>query len=189
MSTDNTTPRLTKELIGCHQRLEAIIPRIPIVIGRLDAEQPGFPTGHTGSGSPGDGPDRWQTSDPAYCATAALLEAHRRLTLAVAELDQLTGNWMRRTPSTRDAGRHETEGRCISCIRVGEITPTFRGHLCRWCYDTLGQVNKLRAEQQYGPALAELPLDAVRQRHGSGRGRFNEVDRERWARPEKKVRR
>lgn len=74
MSTDNTTPRLTKELMGVYARLEVIIPRIPIVVGRLDAEQPGFPTGHSGGGDPADGPDRYQTSDPAYCADRAALQ-------------------------------------------------------------------------------------------------------------------
>ena len=189
MSIDNTTPRLTKELMGVYTRLEVIIPRIPIVIGRLDAEQPGFPTGHSGGGSPVDGPDRFQTSDPAYGALRALLMHVDLISRRVAELDQLTGNWMRRNPRTRDRSSHHTEGRCTSCIRVGEIEPTHRGDLCRWCYDTLGAVNKLRADKQYGPALLELPVDAVRQRHSGGRGRFNELDRERWAKPEKRVKR
>jgi hypothetical protein len=189
VSTDNTTPRLTKELMGVYTRLEVIIPRIPIVVGRLDAEQPGFPTGHSGGGSPVDGPDRYQTSDPAYGALRALLMHVDLISRRVAELDQLTGNWMRRNPTTRDRTIHHTEGRCTSCIRVGEIEPTHRGDLCRWCYDTLGAVNKLRADKAYGPALLELPVDAVRQRHSGSRGRFNELDRERWARPERKAKR
>lgn len=188
MSTDNTTPRLTKELMGVAMRLEVIIPRIPIVVGRLDAEQGiGFPTGHTGSGMAQDGPDRWQTSDPAYCATKALLDAHRRLTQAAVELDQLTGNWMRRKPNARDASRHETEGQCVSCIRVGQPSLNSpdtggRGGLCAWCYRTLIELNKIRKAQGYGPALNEVPYQAVWDKWCSGRLRMNTGDQDRWAR-------
>ena len=188
MTTDNTTPRLTKELMGVYTRLEVIIPRIPIVVGRLDAERPGFPTGHSGGGSPIDGPDRYQTSDPAYCATAALLDAHRRLTLAAAELDQLTGNWMRSKPNEKWASKHGVEGQCVSCIRVGHPETVHRGHLCRRCYERLGAINKRRDELQLGPHLVEVPYACVHHLRKSGKDRYNQMELDEWAR-EKKAKR
>jgi hypothetical protein len=167
MTTDNTTPRLTAELIARHARLETMIARVPIVVRRLDMEQPGFPTGHTGSPSSQDGPDRWQTSDPAYQATKALLKGVQAVCREVDDLDRLLANWSMavKPSSVRDSTSSE---HCVSCIRIGSVSPRYRtSDLCRWCAGTLKAVNDRRGELGL-PDVPELPTVLVH-KHAQGR--------------------
>lgn len=186
MTTDNTTPRLTKELIARHARLETMIARVPIVVRRLDMEQPGFPTGHTSSGIAQDGPDRWQTSDPAYQAAKALHGLHKRLCDAVDEYDRLLANWAVavKPSSVRDSTSSE---HCVSCIRIGSVSPRYRSSdLCRWCAGTLKAVNDRRGELGL-PDVPELPTVLVH-KHAQGR-RLTLGDIDHAARHDKKPRR
>lgn len=184
MTTDNTTPRIVSTLTAARDTLDRVLPRLPTVVRRLDNEQPGWPTGHTASGSPTDGPDRWQTSDPALHALQTLLKGVERLSKQTAELDHLTANWSNRNPSTTIPDTSSTMW-CVSCLRAGSMNPrrSTGGDLCRWCLDTLRAVNHHRRTLSLGP-LVELPLAAV-QRHARGE-RTRDVDIDLWARTETK---
>ena len=188
--TDNTSPRLCRELIAASARLEMIVGRIPMAVMRLDAEQPGWPSGLSGSGSPVAGPDRWRTSDPAFVGLQALLDAHSKTVEAVLELDRTVARWaLRQKPGQRDRNPHELEGYCSSCLRVGSMNPrrSQGGDTCRWCQDTLRAVNHHRRTLTLGADLVELPVGAVRH-HAEGR-RTTDHHIDVWARTETKGKR
>jgi len=190
MTTDNTTPRLVDALTAARNALDRAIPRLPTVIRRLDQEQPGFPTGHTSTGRQ-DGPDRFQTDDPALKALAALLRAVDAVSRETALLDQLSGNWMRSEPNEKWASKHGVEGQCVSCIRVGHPEIVHRGHLCRRCYERLAAINKRRDELDLAPHLVEVPYACVAHLRKSGKDRYNQMELDEWARntPDKKSKR
>lgn len=181
MTTDNTSPRIQAVLTLAVQRVTAVIPSVPKAVGRLEDMHPGYPSGHTASVSVGDGPQRWQTGDPALRATEALRDAVERLSREADLIERLVKQWSADIKGDRYANPHETEGVCRSCIRVGEHQPVRAGGLCRWCYDTLKLVNTARRRLDL-PALLELPDDAPRKHHNQASlGRVNQLDIDTWA--------
>lgn len=184
MTTDNTTPRLVDALTAARNALDRAIPRLPTVIRRLDQEQPGWPTGHTSTGRQ-DGPDRWQTDDPAMKALAALLKAVDAVSRETALLDHQTARWSTVFASTNLPDTTSSLW-CVSCLRVGATSPKRPegGDVCRWCQDKLRAVNNYRRANDIGAPLAELPAAAVL-RHARGE-RTRDIDIDTWARTEGK---
>lgn len=176
MTTDNTSPRIQAVLTLAVQRVTAVIPAVPKAVGRLEDMHPGYPSGHTASVSVGDGPQRWQTADPALRATEALRDAVERLSREADLIERLVKQW------STDINPHETEGVCRSCIRVGEREPVRSGGLCRWCNDTLKLINRQRRLHQWGPDLVEVPEEAARKHHAGHHAKITTADIDQWAR-------
>lgn len=178
--TDNVSPRLVAELEHAGATIAKLLPLVPVAVRRLDDMLPGYPSGHTASTSVSDGPQRWQTSDPALKALEALRTAVEAVSRDLTVVERLTVNW-----STQHQGQKyaspDSDEHCRSCIRVGERVPVFRGGLCRWCYPTLLELNKTRRRNQWGPDLTELPIEAVKKHHSGVYGKITSADLDAWA--------
>lgn len=108
----------------------------------------GYPTNGRGQGhasGPGDPLGEAVTDALDHAGTITLNESDaatfsRHLGQAHTALCGALGLLHRTTPTT-DAP--DDDPGCTSCARVGHWMPTYRGTLCRWCYDWRAAENEL----------------------------------------------
>lgn len=150
---------------------------------RLNDAQPGFPSGHDGTGAGNTQPERYETTlgDDAVRDLAKLRRALRQAEHAGRDLWGVVTKWgPSRDARSLEVADPEDELWCRSCLTIGRCEPRRKegGVLCRWCDDTLRVLNRGRATLGKR-ALTEIPRRALHV-HAEGK-RVTQRDLLRWA--------
>jgi hypothetical protein len=150
---------------------------------RLSEAQPGYPSGHDGTGSGSTQPERYEATlgDDAVRDLRKLREAQKQALHAGRDLWGVVTKWgVARDARSLAVADPEDEMWCRSCLTIGKCEPRRKegGVLCRWCDDTLRVLNRGRAAVGKR-ALTELPRRALHV-HAEGK-RVTQRDLLRWA--------
>lgn len=154
----------------------------PAALRRLAEAQPGYPSGHDGTGSGSTQPERYEATlgDDAVRDLERLRKAEKTAMSALRDEWGVVTKWgVARDARSLEIADPTDEMWCRSCLTIGHFSTrrASGGVNCDWCASTLRDINTARSEMGRRP-LTELPREAL-QAHASGR-RVTTRDVERW---------
>jgi hypothetical protein len=128
---------------------------------RLAEAQPGYPSGHDGTGSGSTQPERYEATlgDDAVRDLRKLREAQKQALHAGRDLWGVVTKWgVARDARSLAVADPEDEMWCRSCLTIRHFSTrrASGGVNCDWCATTLREINQARTSQGRRP-LTEIP--------------------------------
>ncbi len=154
----------------------------PAALRRLGEAQPGFPSGHDGTGAGSTQPERYEATlgDDAVRDLEKFKKAQKQVWKLGYDMYGVATKWgVRKDARAFEVADPDDEMWCRSCMRDGyaQVRRPQGGVNCDWCATTLREINRARLDAGRKP-LSEIPIEAVRAKR-TGR-RITTRDLERW---------